>query len=139
MESPATAANEAPKTGVVEPGRSSITAVEQRSRCKAGYTVLQMGTRTLDRRRLDSPHRNPLLEHFGLAVRRLREQRELTRDAVAAVSGLSSVYIGNIERGEVNPTLLTQFKLARGIGIPLDEIIAAALTDVSSDAAEAPL
>lgn len=88
-----------------------------------------MGTRTLDRRRLDSPHRNPLLGQFGSAVRRLREQRDLTREAVAAASGLSAVYIGNIERGEVNPTLLTQVKLAAGIGLPLDAIVAAAFGD----------
>jgi transcriptional regulator with XRE-family HTH domain len=93
-----------------------------------------MGTRTLDRRRLDSPHRNALLEHFGLAVRRAREQQGLTRDAVASGSGLSSVYIGNIERGEVNPTLLTQAKLASGLGVSLDTIVAAALTDVPADA-----
>jgi transcriptional regulator with XRE-family HTH domain len=95
-----------------------------------------MGTRTLDRRRLDSPHRHPLLEHFGLAVRRLREQRALTREDVASGSGLSSVYIGNIERGEVNPTLLTQVKLARGLGVSLDTIVAAALTDASAEAFE---
>lgn len=86
-----------------------------------------MGTRTLDRRRVDSPHRDPLLERFGLAVRRFREERGLTRDHVASGSGLSAVYIGNIERGEVNPTLLTQRRLAEGLGIPLDEIVAAAL------------
>ena len=91
-----------------------------------------MGTRTLDRRRLDSPHRNPVLERFGLAARRLREQRGLSRHAVAQSSGLSPVYIGNIERGEVNPTLLTQTRLAAGIGIPLDELIAAAVAEDST-------
>lgn len=85
-----------------------------------------MATRTLDRRRLDSPHRNPLLERFGLAVRHERERRGLTRDAVASGSGLSAVYIGNIERGEVNPTLITQERLARGLGVPLEAIVAAA-------------
>jgi transcriptional regulator with XRE-family HTH domain len=88
-----------------------------------------MGTRTLDRRRLDSPHRDPLLERFGLAVRRMREERGLTRERVALQSGLSAVYIGNIERGEVNPTLLTQRRLANGLGIPLDQIVAAALAE----------
>lgn len=88
-----------------------------------------MGTRTLDRRRLDSPHRDPLLERFGLAARRIREERGLTRDAVGSASGLSPVYIGNIERGEVNPTLLTQTRLATGLGITLDVLVAAALDD----------
>jgi transcriptional regulator with XRE-family HTH domain len=92
-----------------------------------------MGTRTLDRRRLDSPHRDPMLERFGAAVRTLREHHELSREMVATRSGLSSVYIGNIERGEVNPTLLTQLKVAAGIGVPLDEIVATALA--SADAA----
>lgn len=92
-----------------------------------------MGTRTLDRRRLDSPHRNPILERFGRAVRTLREQRDLSREEVAARSGLSAVYIGNIERGEVNPTLLTQVKLASGIGLPLDAIVAAALAAELND------
>ncbi|ADB51805.1 helix-turn-helix domain-containing protein [Conexibacter woesei] len=92
-----------------------------------------MGTRTLDRRRLDSPHRNPLLERFGLAARRLREERGLTRDAVGVASGLSPVYIGNIERGEVNPTLLTQTRLATGLGIPLDALVAAAFGDDERD------
>jgi transcriptional regulator with XRE-family HTH domain len=85
-----------------------------------------MSTRTLDRRRLDSPHRSPLLERFGLAVRHERERRGLTRDTVSAGSGLSPVYIGNIERGEVNPTLLTQERLAKGLGVPLERIVAAA-------------
>lgn len=92
-----------------------------------------MGTRTLDRRRLDSPHRNPLLERFGLAARRERERRGLTRERVAARSQMSAVYIGNIERGEVNPTLLTQARLARGLGVPLERLVAAAraLDDLS--------
>lgn len=88
-----------------------------------------MGTRTLNRRRIDSPHRHPLLDRFGLAARRMREHRGLTREDVGAAAGLSPVYLGCIERGEVNPTLLTQERLAIGLGVRLDELLAAALCD----------
>jgi transcriptional regulator with XRE-family HTH domain len=41
---------------------------------------------------------------LGLAIKRLRLQRNLTQQQLADASGLDIRYIGSIERGQRNPT-----------------------------------
>lgn len=83
-----------------------------------------MGTRTLDRRRADSPHRAPILDRFGATVRQRRELLGLTRAELETRARIPRNYIGSIERGEVNPTLLTQQRLAQGLGVRLLDLLA---------------
>ena len=40
-------------------------------------------------------------------LRRMRENRRLSLDAVARLTGVSKSMLGQIERGEVNPTVST--------------------------------
>jgi transcriptional regulator with XRE-family HTH domain len=43
---------------------------------------------------------------------------------VSRISDLHRNYVGAIERGEINPTLRVLLKLARGLGVPLSELLA---------------
>jgi len=65
-----------------------------------------------------------LLVRFGARVRELREQRGLSQERLAALSGLHRTYIGSVERAERNPTLKTMAKLAYALDMPLAELFA---------------
>ena len=61
---------------------------------------------------------------FGRNLRRLRSARGLTQEELAAASGLNRTYVGSIERGERNVSLVNIHKLAAAIGVPPAELLA---------------
>lgn len=50
-------------------------------------------------------------------LKRLREQRRMSLDSVSKLSGVSKSMLGQIERGEVNPTISTVWKIANGLKV----------------------
>ncbi len=64
------------------------------------------------------------LDRLGDAIRVRRRSLSLSQNGVARLSGIHRNYIGALERGEVNPTYGTLLRLARGLRIPLDHLIA---------------
>jgi transcriptional regulator with XRE-family HTH domain len=64
-----------------------------------------------------------LAEGFGRLVRRLREERGFSQEGFAFRVGLHRTYVGDIERGEKNVTLVTAEKLAKGLGLTLAGLI----------------
>jgi transcriptional regulator with XRE-family HTH domain len=67
---------------------------------------------------------------FGDAVRVARTTAGLTQEELAERAGLDRSYIGGVERGDRNPTLMVIEKIAGGLGITL--------ADLFSYAAERP-
>jgi len=67
------------------------------------------------------------LENIGLIVaenlKRLREERKLSLDAVAKSSGVSKSMLGQIERGVTNPTISTLWKIANGLKISFTSLM----------------
>jgi transcriptional regulator with XRE-family HTH domain len=61
--------------------------------------------------------RDPLAQ-FGQRVRQIRQERGLSQEQLAAVSGLHRTYVGGIERGERNVALLNIIALARALEVP---------------------
>ena len=53
----------------------------------------------------------------GRNVARLRQQKRLTQEQLADLSGFSQQYISGLERGERNPTVVTLYELARALGV----------------------
>ena len=50
---------------------------------------------------------------FGINVRRLRQARGLTQEALADEVELAVTYVGQLERGRRNPTLAVVERFAR--------------------------
>ena len=60
-----------------------------------------------------------LPKRFGELVRSLRKEQSFSQEEFAFRVGLHRTYMGDIERGEKNVTLVTADKLARGLGLTL--------------------
>ena len=56
-------------------------------------------------------------------LKSLREERKLSLDAVAKLTGVSKSMIGQIERGEVNPTISVLWKIANGLKISFSALL----------------
>ena len=64
-------------------------------------------------------------ENISRNLRDLRKDKGLTLDELADLTGVSKSMLGEIERGGTNPTILTLWKIADGLKIPLTSLISA--------------
>ena len=65
-----------------------------------------------------------LLLAFGGAVRRLRQARGWSQEEFADRAGVHRTYMGAIERGEQNLSLVSIARVAAGLGISLSALMA---------------
>lgn len=63
---------------------------------------------------------------FGLAVRMRRQRIGLSQDALADIAGLHRTYVGGVERGERNVSLLNIHALAGALDITASGLMLAA-------------
>ena len=56
-------------------------------------------------------------------LKRIRKSRNLSLDALSTRTGVSKSMLGQIERGESNPTVATMEKIAEGLRISFDELL----------------
>jgi len=61
------------------------------------------------------PKKNPRCIEFGQAVRKYRHKKGISQEALADSTGIHRTYIGGIERGERNPTLLMIHRIAEAL------------------------
>lgn len=59
---------------------------------------------------------------LGQRIKQLRVENKLTQEELAFKVGVDRSYMGFVERGEKNPTLLTLMKIAKSFKIPLKEL-----------------
>jgi DNA-binding XRE family transcriptional regulator len=69
--------------------------------------------------------KDPELVLLGRKVLALRHESELTQEELAQAADLHWTYVGQIERGERNPTYRNLLKLARGLEIDLPTLLQA--------------
>lgn len=60
---------------------------------------------------------------FGEKVKAARKEMDLSQEELAAKAGLHRTYIGMIERGEKNITLINILKIAHALNIPAAELL----------------
>jgi len=63
------------------------------------------------------------LKLFGRHLRQIRLERELTQTELAYKAEFDRNYIGMLERGERNPSLLNLIKLADALGMKLSWLL----------------
>lgn len=66
---------------------------------------------------------NALLTRLGDQLRRLREQSGQSQDTLANRCGLHRTYVGAVERGERNPTVLSLARYAAGLGLTVADLV----------------
>ena len=78
------------------------------------YTIFKVG----EVRRLDDLNRN-----VAANLRRLRRSKQMSLDGAARETGLSKSMLGQIERGEANPTLSTLEKIMSGLRVSFMDLV----------------
>lgn len=71
---------------------------------------------------------NNLPANLGAALRAIRTNRGLSLDETALLTGVSKAMLGQIERGESNPTVSSMWKIAAGLKVTFSALMG----DVSS-------
>jgi ribosome-binding protein aMBF1 (putative translation factor) len=66
---------------------------------------------------------NPLLRRVGARLRRARQAKGVSQEAVALAAGLDRSYVSGLERGEFNVSLLVLARLARAAGTRLSALL----------------
>lgn len=59
----------------------------------------------------------------GSNVRALRQAKGMTQEQLAFEADLDLTYVGGIERGKRNPSLLAMVRLATALGCPLADLL----------------
>lgn len=59
----------------------------------------------------------------GLNVKRVRQEKGMTQERLAELSGFSQQYISGLEQGRRNPTIVTIYELATVLGVNHIELL----------------
>jgi transcriptional regulator with XRE-family HTH domain len=62
-------------------------------------------------------------EHMAMRVKRLREQRGMTQEELAAKAGISRPYLARLETARQDPTLSTLEKLAKALRVKVGRLL----------------
>jgi transcriptional regulator with XRE-family HTH domain len=64
-----------------------------------------------------------LLLKLGASVRQRRERLGFSQEAFASKCGVHRTYVGKVERGEQNVSMSSLARLARGLGVPVWQLV----------------
>jgi transcriptional regulator with XRE-family HTH domain len=68
------------------------------------------------------PVRDPVLKKFGKNIRERREALQLSQELLAEKADLDRTYVGGVERGERNSTLLSTLRIAKALRTTVAEL-----------------
>ncbi|MET4559594.1 transcriptional regulator with XRE-family HTH domain [Lysinibacillus parviboronicapiens] len=68
-------------------------------------------------------HKQVVLQ-VGAVLKKLRKEQQWSLEDLSKISGVSKLTLGNIERGETNPTLGMLWKISKSLSVPLMELFA---------------
>ncbi|WP_125559459.1 helix-turn-helix domain-containing protein [Salibacterium salarium] len=67
--------------------------------------------------------KDQLSVHIGKKLRQIRTQKGLNLEEMAVRTGVSKPMLGQIERGDSNPTVGTLWKIANGVNVPFTSFV----------------
>ena len=73
--------------------------------------------------------KDPKLLAFGQRVRELRKERGYSQEHLADLAGLDRSYMGHIERGEKNITLLKIYQIGQALCVSPRDLFEAPFSD----------
>jgi transcriptional regulator with XRE-family HTH domain len=79
-----------------------------------------------------------VLRAWGDVIRRYRQWKRLSRRELAQRAGISPVFLGEIERGEKDPSSHSLCLIADALGVPLAELYLRVATRLESPAGNGP-
>jgi transcriptional regulator with XRE-family HTH domain len=62
-------------------------------------------------------------KEFGLRIKNRRREMALSQEELGEVAGLHRTYIGHLERGEVNPSLINILRVAKALKIDPSDLV----------------
>lgn len=77
--------------------------------------------------------KKPVLIKFGQRIRELRKERGLSQEQLAEKSGFHRNYVGMVERGERNPSLVNIKIFADSLDISLHELFNNSVFDIGTN------
>lgn len=79
---------------------------------------------------MDINSEQAILIAFGDTLRRYRVELGFSQEALAEIAGLHRTYIGSVERGERNVSLLNLHKIAHALGLAVFELLRSAESEM---------
>ena len=71
---------------------------------------------------MDKRQERQIQKRLGERVRELRKEKGLSQEALALACDLDRTYIGGVERGERNISLINIYKIAAALGVAAKEL-----------------
>ena len=62
-------------------------------------------------------------QKLGRNLKRIRKEKGISQGDIVRSLGMDRAFISNIENGKTNPTLATITKLAKALGVSVDELL----------------
>jgi transcriptional regulator with XRE-family HTH domain len=72
---------------------------------------------------VDKPFMKDEVLQFGKKLRAVRLKKKLSQGDIARTLGVHRSYISGLERGRRNPSLLTVHKVAKALGVSVNELL----------------
>lgn len=82
---------------------------------------------------MDNSEKN-LSTRVGNIIRGYRVSKDISQETLAERSNLTATYIGQLERGNMNPTVSTLYRITSALDISLNELFAEAETTAKAPA-----
>ncbi len=60
---------------------------------------------------------------FGSRIRTIRKELAMSQEELGDVAGLHRTYIGHLERGEVNPSLINILRVAKALKVDPSSLV----------------
>lgn len=82
------------------------------------HIVIMRGMPNLSKNRQD-----PTLVALGGAIRRIRQEKNISQEKLALLAEIDRSYVGRVERGDNNAAVLTLFRIANALKISIAELM----------------